>query len=512
VRSEFRPLRKLGDAWRTIFPVSEVDPDLLGHPRILRMGEVSMTRFPSAGSDAGRTVAIVGGGISGLAAARRFSQRGARVTVLEASHRLGGQIREATVAGHLVEVGAEAVHASARGMNTLITELGLADDLIQANRSVSWLWTKHGLRHLPAGVGPAGPRHLGPVVRSRVMSLGGLARAGLEPLIPRRRLSGDIGVGDFISRRFGRQVAERLVDPVLGGLHAGDINRLSLRATAPELAAVADARGSVILSQRARKSGPPMSFVTWTGGLTTLVERLWSDTDIEVRTSARVSSVTVMPDGRYCLQIADGSIVEVDAVVLAVPAAVAADLLRPLSVNAANLLGRVRFASVATVVVAYPGAAMRQIGARTGTGLLVPSSRGRLLKAATFLSAKWPHLADPALTLVRLSGGRADAREICDLDDVALVARLHGDLADATGMTAKPAESYVQRWPSAMPQLEVGHLELMTSVRQDLTRFPGLALAGASYDGLGIAACVRSGERAAMTGLSEAGTEQRTTS
>ena len=315
-----------------------------------------MTRLPSVETDAGRTVAIVGGGISGLTAARRFSQRGIRVTLFEAGTRLGGQIRTAAVAGHPVDVGAEAVHASAAGMNTLIAELGLTDGLIHANRGTSWLWTQRG---------------------------------------------------------------------------------------------------------------PPA---------------------------------------------ANGLVVEVDAVVLAVPAAIAADLIRPLSTNAANLLGRVRYASVGTAVVAYPRAAVRQIRALTRTGLLVPSSRGRLLKAATFLSAKWPHLADPTHVLVRLSGGRAGAREICELDDAALAARLHSDLVDATGMTAKPAESHVQRWPCAMPQLEVGHLDRVASVREDLRRYPGLTLAGASYDGLGIAACVRSGERAATSCLPVAGADRRATS
>jgi oxygen-dependent protoporphyrinogen oxidase len=469
-----------------------------------------MIQFHDVGSETNHTVAVVGGGISGLVAARRLSQRGARVTVFEAADRLGGQIRDATIAGHLVEVGAEAVHASAPGMSALIDELGLAGGLIRAHRSESWLWTARGLRRLPAGVGPAGPQRLGPVLSSGVMSLGGLARACLEPVIPRRQLSGDIGVGDFISQRFGRQVAERLVDPVLGVLHAGDINRLSLRATAPELAAVADTHRSILLSQRARKGGQPIAPVTWIGGLGALVERLVSDTCIEVKTSTRATSVTAMRDGSYCVRAADGSVVWADAVVLAVPAAIAADLLRPVSADAANLLEQVRFASVATVVVAYPAAVLRHISSRIGTSLLVPSARGRVLKAATVLSAKWPHLADPDRILMRLSAGRTDAQDIWDFDDASLVDRLHRDLVDALGISAQPTEYQVQRWPGALPQLEVGHLELMASIRADLQRFPGLVLAGASYDGLGIAACVRSGERAAVITMSEAGLKQRT--
>lgn len=242
-----------------------------------------------------------------------------------------------------------------------------------------------------------------------------------------------------------------------------------------------------------------MSFVTWAGGVSTLVDRLGADADIEVKTSTRVSAVTALPAGRFGLQLADGTLLEVDAVVLAVPARIAADLVRPLSVNAAELLGHIRFASVATVVVAYPRAGMGQVKALDGNGLLVPSSRGCLLKAATFLTTKWPHLADPTQVLVRLSGGRAGGPDLGELDDAALVARLHSDLVDATGLTVSPAQSHVERWPSAIPQLEVGHLDRVASARQDLSRFPGLTLAGASYDGLGIAACVRSGERAALS-------------
>ena len=448
-----------------------------------------------------RNVAVVGGGISGLACARRLSQQGVRVTVFEAAPVLGGHIRTATVAGHLVDMGAEAVHTVAPGMSALISELGLADELITSNPSMSWLWTKRGLRRLPAGVGPAGPQRLLPILSSRTMSIGGLIRAGLEPLVPRRDIGSDIGVGEFVSQRFGCQVVERFVDPVLGSLHSGDVNRLSLRSTAPDLAAVADARGSVILRRRGQKTGPPTSFSTWANGLTTMVERLSTDARIEVRTSTSINAVRATADGRYELQTTNGLITETDAIVLAVPTRIAAELIRPFSQNAANMLGQVRYASVATAVVAYPHALITKVRALSGTSLIVPSSRRRLLKAATFLSTKWPHLIDPTYALVRFSCGRIGEQEIENLDDAALVARLHGDMKDATGIAVKPAEFHVQRWPAAIPQLEVGHFELVAKIRANLERYPELKLAGASYDGLGIAACVRSGERAALSCL-----------
>lgn len=448
-----------------------------------------------------RSVAVVGGGISGLTCARRLSQQGVRVTVFEAAPMVGGQVRTATVAGHRVDMGAEAVHTAAPGMSAIISELDSADDLITSNPSMSWLWTERGLRRLPAGVGPAGPQRLLPILSSGMMSIGGLIRAGLEPLVPRRDIGRDIGVGEFIGQRFGREVVERFVDPVLGSLHSGDVNRLSLRVTAPDLAVAADARSSLILRRRSQKKGPPMSFATWDNGLTTLVKRMLIDTQVEVRTSTSINSIRAMSDGRYELQTTDGLITEIDAVVLAIPARIAAKLIRPFSQHAADMLEQIRYASVATAVVAYPGKLITKVRALTGTGLLVPSSRRRLLKAATFLSTKWPHITDPNYALVRLSSGRVGEQEIDKLDDAALVARLHSDMEDATGIAVKPAEYHVQRWPAAIPQLEVGHLELVAKIRADLERHPGLTLVGASYDGLGIAACVRSGERAALSCL-----------
>ena len=213
-------------------------------------------------------VAVVGGG--GLICARRLGQQGVNVILFEAEPFLGGAIRTTVFAGHHIDMGAEAVHVLAPGMKELISELGLSAELISSNLGSSWLWTRRGLRRLPAGVGPSGPRRLRPVLASGVMSMRGLIRAGLEPLIPRRALVGDIGVGEYVNQRFGRQVVERFVDPILGSLHAGNVNTLSLRAITPELATIADKGSSVMLSRRGQKSGAPLSFATWPGGLSTL--------------------------------------------------------------------------------------------------------------------------------------------------------------------------------------------------------------------------------------------------
>ncbi len=448
-------------------------------------------------------VAVVGGGVSGLMCARRLSQRGVKVVLFEASSTLGGQIRNARVADHDIDMGAEAIHISAPGMSALVNEIGLSGGLVKSKPGMSWLWTKRGLQRLPEGVGPSGPRKLRPVLRSRVMSLGGLLRAGLEPLVPRRKLRGDIGVGQYVAKRFGREVVDRLVDPVLGSLHAGDVNGLSLRAITPELAAIADRRRSIMMSRRKQKAGPPLSFATWVGGLTTLTQRMLHDTGVEIRTFTAVESVKVLANGRYSVETARDGATDVDAVVLAVPARIAAKIVRPLSHVATTLLEKVRYATVATVIVAYPKSAIKGLKAFKGTGLLVPSSKRRLLKAATFVSTKWAHMDDSDFVLVRLSCGRANEKAIVELDDVELVAKLHADLVDATGIKSEPIESHVRRWPSAIPQMEIGHLELISKIREDLAFFKGVHLAGSSYDGLGIAACLRSGSQAAVAVLSD---------
>jgi oxygen-dependent protoporphyrinogen oxidase len=458
-----------------------------------------------------RTV-VVGAGVTGLVAARALAAAGCDVTILERLRRAGGQVRTVDLAGHRVDVGAEALHLPAPPVGELLDELGLRDGLVTAEAAWTWIWGSRGLRPLPAGVGPAGPTRLAPMVGSRVLGPLGLARAALEPLVPARAIDGDVAVGAFLGRRFGRQVTERLVDPLLGSLHAGDVSGLSLHAATPYLAAAARSRRSLLLGGRGRRtaSGAP-AFGTFPGGLGTLIDALVDHRSLTLRTGVAVSSLRADRCG-VDLDLSDGDRVRADAVVLAVPAHAAAAVLsgrgqggEPPDVAAedgASELSALRSASVATVVAAYPRAAVERIRAFRATGLLVPSTEGRFLKAATFLSRKWPHLDDPDVFLVRLSAGRAGGEDVTALPDRVLVERLHRDLATATGLRCEPSLVHVQRWPRSLAQLEVGHLDRLRAIRSALPGGGSVVLAGAPYEGVGLAACIGSGRAAAGQVLS----------
>ncbi|MBK6856513.1 MAG: protoporphyrinogen oxidase [Microthrixaceae bacterium] len=452
-------------------------------------------------------VAVVGGGITGLVAARRLSTQGHAVTVFEAGARLGGQIRTETFVGHDVDTGAEALHLAGPHLPALLDELGLTPHLVPARPGRAQIWDGRRLRSLPSGVGPTGPTRLGPVLRSRILSPAGLARAGMEPLITRSTVAGDQSVGDFLDRRFGPQVVDRFVDPLLGNLHGGDVRRLSLEAVAPYLAQQSATHRSLVLAGRSRRRTSAPTFWNFPDGLVTLVETLSGaivDTGGAVRVRSPIEAIGPVLEPatdpapgsvRYRLPGVDG---EWDAVVLAVPPAAVGSLLVPLIGGVGvDPVTTTPVASVATVVVSFRHCDVDHISAFDATGLLVPSRVGAILKAATFLTRKWQHLDRGDRFLVRMSAGRARDDRISALDDDALLSALVTDLASATGLKVPPVDALVRRWPESMTQLEVGHLERIAELRRSLTRWPGVVVAGSGIDGLGVVACTTSGERAA---------------
>ncbi|EYR61992.1 protoporphyrinogen oxidase, partial [Actinotalea ferrariae CF5-4] len=460
------------------------------------------------GSVRGARAVVVGAGVSGLVAARDLARAGCDVTVVEAGDRAGGQLRTEVMGSQHVDVGAEGLHLAAPALAALLDDLGLTADLRTAAPSRTVIWTGRRLRPLPAGVTPTGPSRLAPVVRSGLLTVPGMVRAGLEPLLARPLRADDVAVGELLRRRFGHEVVDRLVDPLLGGLHGGDVDRLGVAAVAPQLLGAARAGRSLLRARRRTAGGGAPVTVSWTGGLAVLVDALVATPGVTVTTRTRVVGLEQAgrrhrvhlegpADGGPASVTGDaaagGTTLDADVVVLAVPAPVTAALLRPTRPAAAEPLGRTATTSVVTVVARY----RHGLVPPDVTGVLVPSSAGATLKAATVLTARWEHLRGSAERddLVRLSAGRVGGPDLHAMDDATLVDRLHRDLAAALDVRGGPDATVVHRWPDALPRLEVGHVERTTAARAALADVPGLALAGASYDGLGVAACVGSGHR-----------------
>lgn len=463
-------------------------------------------------------VIVIGGGVAGLVTARDLARAGVRVTVIESSDRIGGQVRTIDFADRRVDVGAEAIHATPPHLSALVRELGLWDDPLGSHHGHTLLGHPRGAQPMPAGLGPTGPTRIRPVVESGMLSLPGLVRAGLEPalarLAPPLAPDQDISVGDFLAGRFGHEVVRRFVDPLLGSLHSGDVYRLSLRGNAPQLVGAAEHRTSLIRRSAPRPATSGPTFISWTGGLATFVDALASDIEghggrialgVEVRQIVRAG-------GRWQVRTSEGGF-ETDGVVLATPTPVTATLLTPLT-RTAETLREQRSASVVNVLLALRADQVfrHDAGDRfplratpETNGILLPSDAPWTMKAATFLGTKWPHLRrtadgrDDNAFLVRVSAGRVGRHVVDELDDAELTGRLVDDLHRTTGVRADLLDSTVVRWPS-MPQCEVGHPARIAALRAELaTTHPRLVLAGAGMDGMGMAAVVRSGQTAAAT-------------
>jgi oxygen-dependent protoporphyrinogen oxidase len=445
-------------------------------------------------------VAVIGGGISGLVAADVLLRDGGQhVTLLEADGRLGGKIRSESIAGQAVDVGAESLFARAPAAIELCRELGLKDELVGAKETATSVWARGRLRELPPGILSGLPNGVRPVMRSGILSPVGLARAALDLVLPASRSDDDRAVGELVRRRLGRATLDRLVDPLLGTIYAADCERLSLRATAPQLDALAREHRSLIRGLRVAKPPAPQAgpmFVTLPGGLERIVARLRERLlDADVRCDSPVRLIEHGQDGRYRLELAGGESLLADGVVLAAPADQAGRILRAVSSAAAAELGAVRYVPTVVVALRYPAAAAAS--QPHGAGFLVPRGELRLLGACTWLSAKWSHFAATGEQWLRCSVSRASAASALAMDDETLVARLTDELRDATGLDGMPLSSHITRWERALPLYEPGHLDRVARIEAELERLPGVALAGAAYGGIGVPHCITQGRTAA---------------
>ncbi|MEV8393715.1 MULTISPECIES: protoporphyrinogen oxidase [unclassified Streptomyces] len=451
-------------------------------------------------------VVVIGGGIAGLAAAHRLLGAGIRVTLLEATDRLGGKLRTGEIEGAPVDLGAESMLARRPEAVDLAEAVGLGELLQPPTATTASVWTRGELRPMPKGhvMGVPGD----PAALAGLLSDEGLARIAREPELPPTEVGDDVSVGEYVAERLGREVVDRLVEPLLGGVYAGDAYRISMKAAVPQLfelarthdsllAGVRDLQATTAAKQR-DGAAPGAVFAGIAGGVGTLpgaVADAVRSGGGEILLETPVIGLRRTPDG-WLIRTERGDL-PADGVVLATPARSASALLSDESPAAATELAGVEYASMALVTMAFRRA---DLGAMPeGSGFLVPPVDGRTIKASTFSTRKWAWVADaaPGLFVLRTSIGRYGEEEQLEREDAELVGVSLRDLGDAVGLTAKPVATEVTRWIDGLPQYPVGHQARITRVREAVAKLPGLRLCGAAYDGVGIPACVASARRAA---------------
>ncbi|WP_043678364.1 protoporphyrinogen oxidase [Streptomyces xylophagus] len=442
-------------------------------------------------------VVVIGAGIAGLAAAHRLLDRGVRVTVVEASDRVGGKLLPGEIAGARVDLGAESMLARRPEAVALAREVGLTDRLQPPATATASIWTRGALRPMPKGhvMGVPGTAS----ALSGVLSHEGLARIERDADLPRTEVGDDVAVGEYVAARLGREVVDRLVEPLLGGVYAGDAYRISMRSAVPQLFQAARTHDSLTEAVRgiqeraaaAQQTGPVfMGIEGGVGQLPLAVAESVRARGGEILTGTPVTELRRSGASGWRI-VAGDRVLDADGVIVAVPAPVAAELLRPEAPGAAAELTAVEYASMALVTLAYRRA---DIELPEGSGFLVPPVDGRTIKASTFASQKWGWVADenPDLLVLRTSVGRYGETTILEREDTGLVDVSRHDLREATGLDATPLETRVTRWTDGLPQYPVGHHARVARVREHVGKLPGLAVCGAAYDGVGIPATIAS--------------------
>jgi oxygen-dependent protoporphyrinogen oxidase len=466
-------------------------------------------------------VVVVGGGIAGLTAAYQVAKSGAAVILLEGAADVGGKISVSEIAGLPVDEGAEAMLARRPEGLELVRELGMGDRLAFPGTTSAAIWSRGALHDMPGGHVMGVPADLGALARSRVLSAAGLARVPLDLILPRTPRGEDLSVAEFVGARVGSEVVDRLVEPLLGGVYAGRTEELSFEATLPGLAAASRSRRSLITAARAVREAAPVDagplFTTLTDGLGVLPQELarkLTELGGTVRTEAMVRELRRTPEGwRLTVGPArEPEFLEADAVILAVPARPAQRLLREEVPAAAAELGRIEYAGMAIVTLAYAGTAFPARPRRSG--YLVPAVEAAAVKAVTFSTTKWPHLVAgaPGTVVARCSIGRyGDQHELQRPDDE-LKAMAMTELARTAGVIELPIDCRVTRWGGGLPQYTVGHLNRVARIRAAVAGQPRLAVCGAAYDGVGIPACIATARAAAarvLDGLEGRGESRR---
>ena len=433
-------------------------------------------------------VAVIGGGISGLTAAYELQRRGVSAHVFEAASRPGGVIRTDRFDGWVIDGGPDALLVQKPAAVALCRELGLADRLIATQQPrTAYVLREGGLVPLAAGSFLGFPVSLAALALSPLFSWGGKLRVAAEIAIPRGG-GRDESIASFVARRFGREAVDYLAEPLLAGIHAGDVDALSIAALFPRLVEAERQSGSVLRAIRALHVKPSAqgAFVSLPGGVGELVETLAATLPSGAMTlSARVTGLS-SADG-YTVHTEQGA-VSARGVIMCTPAYVTAELLRPIDASLATLCEGVTYASTATVAFGYRRS---QIGhPLNGTGFVVPRIEGRPLLAATWVTSKWPGRAPADCALLRgfLGGGR-DPRRL-DASDDELIRIAREELTEILGIEGEPLVTRLYRFPRQSPQYTVGHVDRVAAIDRRVAALPGLFVAGSGFRAIGIPDCI----------------------
>jgi len=468
-----------------------------------------------------RRIAVVGAGITGLACALHLHaiDSSLEITLYEREDRVGGKILTEDVDGFTIEAGPDAFLASKRGGVSLSNELGLEDRLVSPDPRHRRSFVLRGGKLLPLPQGLSGlvPGELKPMLRTRILSPAGKARMARDLAIPPRTGSADESLASFVRRRMGAEIYERMIEPLLAGIYAGDGERLSLAATFPQLRASELTHGGIIkgaLAQKQERAArgsnqtPPTGFLSFQTGMRELIDRaLEKVADNGARVVCRticsgLQSEEGVPGYRLTLTRPEGETVEsFDGVALAVPAWAAAPLLADLSPMASDVLARIEHVSSALIAVAFPKSQL--VEPLDGYGYVVPRVEGRDVMAMTWISSKWPGRAPAGQVLVRAFVGRAGQDAALQGDDASLVQVTLREIRDVLGVWVEPSLTRVYRWDRGMPQYTMGHLDRIDRIESEVTRLPGIELAGNYLRGVGIPDCITSGETAAANLLTD---------
>ncbi len=467
-----------------------------------------------------RRIVVIGGGISGLAAAHRLTERRAsenfsrEILLLEGSGRLGGIIRTHRRDGFLLEGGPDSFISEKPEALALAERVGISNQLIETNTAHrrSFIVRSGKLHPVPEGFQLLAPSRFRPFVTSGIFSWSGKARMALDLLLPKRAAangSDDESLAQFVRRRFGQEALERIAQPMVGGIYTADPEQLSLRATMPRFLEMEKAHRSLIRAMwRARRkqsveaslgtSGARYSlFLSFKEGLQTLADAVATklpETSVRLHTSVVALQYDEAAQ-RWKIRTGANETIEADAVCLALPTYAAANLLRDVDGQLADELDSIPYASTATVNLAYRREDVPH--ALDGFGFVVPVIERRATLACTFSSVKFSHRAPEGYVLLRAFVGGALQPENFMLDEDCMLAAVREDLRILLGIEKAPIFSLIEKWPRSMPQYHLGHIDKVARINSRLSPFPTLKLAGNAYGGAGIPDSIRSGEKAA---------------